>query len=169
MKKIVISIATVLAMVAGAGLSVSAQDVVPQKYIPVGGVGPAVAGSTSASSLPKKAQKFVEKLGQQVVSCEREYSSGEYDVKFDTGLEVDFDSKGEVVEIDAPGNGVLGADLIKEMVPGHLYGNLQDLNLENAVTSIESKKDGFKVEFVGSVYEEAFFSPSGDLIAMYYD
>ncbi len=151
------------------GYRSEARDVVPDAPVQVGGVGPVVAGSVSPAQLPSKARRLIDKLGVRVTECEREYASGEYEVKLDLGIGMEFSKDGDIMEIDAPGYGLLGSDFIREMVPERLYSNLRELKLDGAVNSIESKRDGFKVEFSGSLYEEGFFSPKGDLIALSYD
>ncbi|MDE5635349.1 MAG: PepSY-like domain-containing protein, partial [Muribaculaceae bacterium] len=152
----------------GGGNVAGARDMTGEEPVMAGGVGPGGAGSIASTQLPSKAQKFLDRLGGRVVKCERKYMQGEYDVRLDSGVEIEFNSDGKVVEIEAPDQGVLGADVIKEMVPGHLYAGLKEMKLDTAVSSIESKRDGYKVEFSGAEYEEAFFSPDGDLIALYY-
>ena len=158
----------VAALIALGGAGMQAQTVVPDHYIPVGGVGPAIAGSVDTSSLPSKALKLIEKTGQTVVSCEREYASGSFDVKLNGGIEIEFDAKGNVTEIDAPDHCVLGADFIREVVPGHLYDNLGKLKMCDSVSSIEAERDGYEVEFEGIPYEKAVFNHKGDLVALYY-
>ncbi len=152
----------------GGGYVAGARNMAGEEAVMAGGVGPVVAGSMESSQLPSKAQKFIDRMGGRVVKCDRKYMRGEYDVRLDSGVEIEFNSDGKVVEIEAPDQGVLDVDVIKEMVPGHLYAGLKELKLDTVVSSIESKRDGYKVEFSGSQYEEAFFSPDGDLIALYY-
>lgn len=167
MKKIVIAITAIMAT--GDATDLAAQNAVPDRYIPVGGVGPAVAGSADVSSLPEKARKFIEKTALTVVSCEREFASGKYEVKLSTGLEIEFDAKGNVVELDAPDRCFLGDVLIRDVVPGRLYDKLGELKLRDRVSSIEMKKNGYKVEFDGSPYDEAVFNRHGDLTALRYE
>ncbi|MDE6450320.1 MAG: PepSY-like domain-containing protein [Muribaculaceae bacterium] len=168
MKKTIFTVATMAVFMCGGGYVAGARDVVGEEPVMSGGVGPVVTGSMAQSQLPSKAQKFIDRMGGTVVKCERKYMQGEYDVRLDSGVEIEFNSDGRVVEIEAPDRGVLDADFIKEMVPGHLYAGLKEMKLDTAVSSIESKRDGYKVEFSGAEYEEAFFSPDGDLIALYY-
>lgn len=170
MKKIVLAIASLAAIVALPIFSASAQSKIPTRYIATTGVGPAVAGSESATALPKKAEKFIEKMGESVTSVEREFATGEYDVKLSSGIEIEFNKHGKIVDVEAPDNGVLGSDLVREVVPHRLYSNLKDLKMNEMVSSIETQRDGgYKLEFMGGIIEEAVFSPSGDLIAKYFD
>lgn len=168
MKKMIYALSAAMIATMSAGLTAEAAQRVDARYIPVSQVGPAVAGSQSQTTLPKKAQKFLEKIGEGVVSVEREYSTGEYDVTLSSGMEIDFNKHGNVIEIDAPGDAVIGSDIVKEAVPHRLYSELKDRKIENSVTSIESTKDGYKLEFAG-VMDEALFNRQGDLIAMYYE
>lgn len=118
--------------------------------------------------MPKKAQKTVERIGASVTKCDREFMTGKYEVTLSNGIEIEFTSKGEIDEIEAPDNTVLGNDIIKEIVPGHLYDNLKEMKALELVTSIEATRLGYKVDFAGTM-DEAYFNAKGDLISMHYD
>lgn len=169
MKKIVLALASIAIVMSLPGINAAAKDKVPARYIATQGVGPAIAGSADQSALPKKAEKFIAKIGESVSSVEREFATGQYDVKMTSGMEIDFNKHGKVIEVDAPDNAVIGSDLVKEVVPHKLYSNLEHKKLLNNVTSIEENVDGsYKLEFIGAI-DEGLFSASGEVIALYYD
>lgn len=167
-------IAAIIAAMLLFPLLMGAQSVVPrgQRVVYDTGVGPAMAGSTSAANLPDKARKFIEKTGLDIVACEREFSTGEYEVKLQNGIDMEFSSQGNLLDIEAPDREVLGAGLIKEIVPGRLYDNIKELNALNRVESIEmTHGGGYKVEFMalqlGDI-EDAYFSSTGEIIELEY-
>ena len=65
------------------------------------GIGPVVSGSIDYSKIPSKARKFLEKHcdGHAVVKCQKEYSSGGFDIALADGIEMEFDAKGALVGI----------------------------------------------------------------------
>lgn len=148
----------------------SAQDNTPAPQEYYRGVGPAVAGSVDISKLPDRARKFITKhVEGTVVKCEKEFMSGEYDVKMSTGVEIEFDKRGKVIEVDAPGNSVLPAELVKAIVPGKLYRELSDRNMQGMVESIEHKNKTYDIDFQDNRYDEGLFTEEGQLIVLYED
>ncbi|MDE7472896.1 MAG: hypothetical protein K2M68_04840 [Muribaculaceae bacterium] len=169
MKKIVLTVATMFAIVAGVGFDASAKEVVPPAPVMTGGVGPAVAGSTAVASLPKHARKIIEKLGLDVLSCEHEYDDNTYDVKTASGLELEFYANGDLKEIEAESGTAIGSDMIRDIVPKHMYDKLNEMNIQ-IVKSIEINKNGYKVDYMSmSGFNGAFFNHDGQLVAQYYD
>ncbi len=100
-----------------------------------------MAGSTDAASLPDGAKKFLDKhfKGVAVKECEKEYTSGEFEVKLVGGVEVDFNARGEVVEIDAPDRGILPTEVVKDVVPHKTFKHLQENGLASKVESVKYK------------------------------
>lgn len=128
-------------IVVAAMLGMAAPGVVAQNP------GIVMAGSTDAASLPDGAKKFLDKhfKGVAVKECEKEYVSGEFEVKLVGGVEVDFNARGEVVEIDAPDRGVLPTEVVKDVVPHKTYKHLQENGLASKVESVKYK-DGKVIE-----------------------
>lgn len=125
--------------------------------------------SADLSSLPHKAVEFIDKTSGIVVSCERESATGEYDVKLDFGLEIEFNRKGEVIEIDAPKHGNIGIDLISLITPKRLVENIKKLDLQTDIKSFERTDNGYKVKAISIMIYELFFNSNGDLITTEYE
>lgn len=146
-----------------------AQDNVPQRDYYTG-VGPVVNGSVDISKLPGDARDFIKKhIAGTVIKCDREYLSGEYDVTMSTGVEIEFDKHGKVIEIDAADNSVLGKDVIKAVANRELYQELADRDMLDNIESIKHTKKGYSVDFRNGTYDEGLFSEKGELIVLYED
>lgn len=138
------------------------------------GVGPAVSGSATVSQLPSAAQKFIATHDGEVVKIEKDFNPVEYDVVLADGIEIEFDVNGIVTEIDAPDGGVLGADVVKDVVPQKAMKKLKEIGADNLVTEVKRTKGGFDVDFVsvlvnGTMFNEAHFDRHGNLQTLRYD
>lgn len=157
-----------LALFMGAGaMSLSAQS-----PILIFSPGPAVAGSVDLSNLPEKARKYLVKhFGDvAVVSAEREYMAGRYDVELADGLELEFDNKGNIVEIDAPDGYVIGKEVIDDMLPVTAVNLLRSNNYLDFIDKIEKTKDGgYLVEVDNSGDIELEFNSMGEFMAVVTD
>ena len=93
------------------------------------GVGPVVSGGVDYEALPSKARKFLQKYcdGHAITRCEKEFTSGDFNLMLADGIEMVFDSKGNLIDIEAPESYSLAPGLLKAVVPGKLY-NLLDHN-----------------------------------------
>ena len=155
MKKIVLaSLLVAGAFVAQTAMAQSAccqqnQSASQQQLAMMQGPGPAVAGSFDYNKLPDQAKKFVAKhfKGQKVMNVQKEFASGDYEVTMANGVEIEFNSKGEVVEIDGQ-NSALSATLVKAVVPKGVYSTLSSKAIHNSVKSIDFEKGQYKLEFV---------------------
>lgn len=163
-------IAVIALMVAGGMFATNAQDknIVPDHAIPVESVGPVMSGSVEYSTLPKRAHHFIDKVGSSVVSCEKEFSTGEVEVVLSNGIEIEFNKSGHVVEIEAPDNEVLSPDIVKAAVPYNMYHSLKKLALDSEVNSISYDGTNYTVDLDGT-YDEALYSSDGHLISLYYE
>lgn len=88
------------------------------------GPGPAVAGSATVAQLPQKASKFLQKHYRHtsVRSIEREFGPGTFDVELADGTDIEFNSAGEVVDIEAPDRGpALPDGVVKAILPSQAY------------------------------------------------
>ncbi len=173
MKNRLLPVAAAIFIATATTMNIDAQTAktsVPPYIHMQGGVGPVIAGGISVNSLPERAKKIIKKIGQPVASCENEYMTNEYDVALSSGVELEFDSRGYLLEIESPEHGSLGNDLVKLMLPGKVYRHLEKLELDQYVTSISADNDGYKVEFnMFTRYDDAFFNHKGDLIAVHYN
>lgn len=130
-------IAAAVAAISFAGLNANAQA--PQYGTTPGIV---VAASQDVSKLPKKAKKFINKYfdGVSVANCEQNFAKGEYDVTLANGVDIEFNSKGDVKEIDAPDNCYIAPDLSKELLHDSAFAHLESQGLLSKVESIEFKR-----------------------------
>lgn len=133
------------------------------------GVGPVVAASQSNATLPKKAVKFINKYygGVPVYNVEVEYPSKNYEVTLANGVEIEFTSKGKIVEIEAPDNECLSEKVVKAVLPRETYRDLSERNLQTMVEGIKHDKFGYKVDLNDVVYDEARYTGDGFLVALY--
>lgn len=129
------------------------------------GVGPVVSGSVDFGSIPSKARKFLQKHcdGHAVVKCEKEYTSGDFDIELADGIEMEFDAKGNLVDIEAPENYSLSPTLLKACVPGKLYNLLDHNGFKGCVESVHHDSAGYRLEVADPVFEQVCFDSSGVL------
>ena len=114
-----------------------------------GAPGIAVAGSSDYSQLPDKAKKFIDKHFKNtgVQKCEKYFAKGKYEVELRNGVDLEFNTKGELVEIDAPGNTVLPATVVKDFLPHKAYERLEKDGYAGSVESIElNRGKAYEVE-----------------------
>lgn len=135
---------------------------VPPSYT---GVGPVVSGSVDFASIPSNARKFLQKHcdGHAVVKCEKQYTSGNYEIELADGIEMEFDSKGKIVEIEAPDNYSLSPTLLKAVVPGKLYNLLDHNGFSECVESVHHDSAGYRLEVADPVFEQVCYDSAGVL------
>lgn len=106
-----------------------------------------IAGSQNYDQLPEKAKAFVEKHFKDVgiKTCERYFAKGKYEIELTDGIDLEFDMKGNLVEIDAPDNTLLPAAVVKDIMPAKAYERLEKDGFSAMVESIELNN--------GKVYE----------------
>lgn len=121
-----------------------------------GNPGIAAAGSADISRLPDAARSFMAKHFKdvRVRSCERYFAKGKYEVELMNGIDLEFNTKGEIIEIDAPGNTVLADAVVKDILPAKAYARLEKDGLTGMVESIELSK--------GRIYEVEANIPDPD-------
>ena len=130
-----------------APLAVSAQqNVVPDRPINIGGVGPAM--SENVKMIPINGIRFIVEYypDDGIVSMEKEFASNTYDVKLTNGTEIEFNSKGNVIEIDAADNSTIPLDVLQAVLPANTYQALQNDGIASNVESIEMTKGGYQIE-----------------------
>ena len=122
-----------------AGVPVTAQA---EPQINNGMPGIVMAGSQNYNKIPEKARKFVDKhfKGTAVSKCEQYFAKGQYEVELANGVDIDFNRKGEVLEIDAPDNTSLAQSVVEDLLHHGAYNRLVKDGYVNNVESIEFRK-----------------------------
>jgi len=129
------------------------------------GVGLLVSGTVDYESLPSKARKFLKKHcdGHAVVKCEKEFTSGEFSIQLADGIEFNFDTKGNVIETEAPEGYSLSSPLLKAVVPGKLYRLLIHNGFEKSVEAVHRDRSGYRIDVSDPIFKTVAFDPSGVL------
>lgn len=134
-----------------------------------GGPGIAVSGSVDAAQLPKPAKDFIKKHfpGIAIKDTDRSFISGEYDVDLVDGTDLEFNSKGDIIEVEAGRNGVLSTRLLKELLPDKAYKELERRgNINNVETVKKDSRKGYKVELRNVDLDDYRFDIEGVLISV---
>lgn len=130
------------------------------------GLGPVISGSVEYSSIPSKARKFLQKHcdGHAVVKCEKQFTSGDFEIELADGIEMEFDGKGNLLEIEAPDNYSLSPVLLKAVVPGKLYHMLDHNGFKECVEAVHhDAKGGYRLEVADPVFEQVCYDSTGVL------
>lgn len=159
------SILAALVIMAGAGSAVAQNQVFYE------GVGPVVAGSVSTANLPKNANKYINRYfsDQNVIEVEKEFLDNEYDVKLSSGIELTFNKRGHIIEIDAPDNLALNEKTVRSLLPGNAYEYLYKNKYSSNIETVKKTRQGYEVDLNDSVDTEIFFAKDGSLVAIEYD
>lgn len=154
----------------GAAAQTAYEYIAPRTAVPdvppgYSGVGPVVSGSLDFSKIPSKARKFLQKHcdGHAVVKCEKIYSSGDISLALADGIEMEFDAKGNLVDIEAPANYSLAPTLLKAVVPGRLFNLLDHNGFQSSVEAVHHDRSGYKLEISDPVFDEVCYDSSGVL------
>lgn len=113
------------------------------------GPGPVIAGSFDYKNVPDKAKKFIETnfKGVNVMKVEKEFGPDKYDITLANGVELEFNAKGDLDEIEGL-NAPLPYSVVKAILPAAAAKTLETKAAHNAVKSIDVEKSYFEVEFV---------------------
>ena len=128
-----------------------------------------MAGSQNYNKIPEKARKFVDKhfKGTAVSKCEQYFAKGKYEVELANGVDIDFNRKGEVLEIDAPDNAYLAQSVVKDLLHHGAYNRLVKDGYANKVEAIEFRKGrAVEVEIGIEGPDTYIFDLNGTLIAI---
>ncbi|MDE6485348.1 MAG: PepSY-like domain-containing protein [Duncaniella sp.] len=115
---------------------------VPPRPIEITTPGIVVAGSYDKAKLPKEAHEFIAKYfpGATVVKCEQYYAKGKVSVELNTGVDIDFDMKGNPVEVEAPDRAALPREVVKKLLHDTAFARLIADGYADKVESIEIKR-----------------------------
>lgn len=128
-----------------------------------------IAGSQNYSKLPQKARNFIKKHFKSltVSKCEQYFAKGKYEVELSNGIDIDFNTKGDVNEIDAPDNAYLAPAVVKDLLHRGAYDRLAKDGLQDKVESIEFRKGrAVEVEVGVKGPDTYIFDLNGMLIAI---
>lgn len=157
-----------LVMIAGSGF-VAAQSQVPDRQIPIleMGIGPAISGSVDYNTLPQDARHFIHKHFRHltIAECDREFASGKVEVTFTDGTEVEFDAKGQWMEIDAPDRGVISYRILKGVLPHRAVRELERYRADKDVESVKREGKGYEIELRQQHPDEYHFASDGRLLS----
>lgn len=144
----------------------SAQTAVPSKPIYTGGVGPAVSGSAPVKMVPINAIRFVVENypAAGITSMDKEYATGDFEINLTDGTELEFNSQGNLVEIDAPEDSEIAESVVKAVLPAQAYNQLAADDLASHIESIKVTKDGYKIEMNVPEDVEYFFTIEGIIV-----
>lgn len=148
-----------------AGQTPATNIAMPETPIGFTGIGPVVSGSVSYDEMPSKARKFLERHcdGHAVVKLEKEFESGDFDVRLADGIDIEFNSKGNIVEIEAPEGYCLAPTLLKAVVPGKLYQLLDHNGFSESVSAVKHDRMGYRLDIADPVFDQVCYDPSGVL------
>ncbi len=116
----------------------------------------------SYQSLPNSAQSFIGQYfsNTTVIKTEAE-SNGGYSVDLSNGTEIDFNSTGNWVKVDArDGQTLSNTDFILSNIVKSIAQNYP----QNPINGIEKKNNGYEVELVG-VAEDIYFDANGNTVS----
>lgn len=148
---------SLLSGIASLAILFGAADAVAQVPFNTGGnPGIAIAGSQTYDQLPENAQSFIKKHFRDagVRTCEKFFAKGKYEVELTNGVDLEFNTKGELIEVDAPDNTVLPVSVVKEVMPRKAFDRLEKDGFTGNVESIEFNR--------GKVYEVDLNIPGPD-------
>ena len=126
-----------------------------------------MAGSVPTADLPEAAQTFIKEHFPyaDIVSCTRDYSDGEFDVDLEEGTDLEFDYKGNWVEVEAGTMRRLAPVLLEDILPEKAYKELEKRKMTQEVEKVKRSKDGYKVELREVKYDDFRFSTDGRLLS----
>lgn len=133
------------------------------------GISPVTAASESTSRIPKSAQHFLDKYfsGIDVTKTEVQFPSQNVEVTLADGTEIEFSSKGKVIDLDAPDDAVISDNLLRHLVSREIYRDLKKRKLQDCVEGVTHDQYGYKIELYDEAYDEARYADAGYLIAIY--
>lgn len=140
----------------------SAAMQVPPGYT---GIGPVEQGSVLFDNIPAKSRKFLQKNcdGHAIVKCEKQFASGDYEISLADGIDMEFDAKGNMTEIEAPDGYSLSPQLLRAVVPGKLYRLLEHNGFEQSVEAVHRDRAGYRLAISDPVFDTVCYDSSGVL------
>lgn len=133
---------------------------------PSGNPGIVVAGSVNDAAVPQAAKDFINKYypGQSIASVEKNFLRTEYDVRLVNGVDIEFDGKGKVCTIEAPGGTVLPQAVVKALLPAKAYKHLSENGLDGYVEALSVDRRGYEVELMLENPDEVNYTIAGEFV-----
>lgn len=165
--KFIAALAAALILAAGM-FSADAQSQQPRRFI--GGPGPAISEGVDSIRLPEAAITFLNKhfQGEKISQCNKYFAGDKYEVELADGIDIEFNTDGKVMEIDAPDNTFLAPTVVKDLLHANAFSRLEKDSLATKVESVEFDKRGRAVEVEVSIPEPDvyIFDIDGNFIAL---
>ena len=79
------------------------------------------------------------------------------------GIEMEFDAKGNLVDISAPENYSLAPTLLRAVIPGKLYNLLDHNGFRSSIEGVCHDKSGYSLRVADPVFDQVRYDPSGVL------
>ncbi len=118
-----------------------------------------------STELPADAQTFIKKHYESSTIRECEQDGSYYEVELRNGVDLAFNSKGELMKIDA-GYRKVPAEILKQILPQKAYAELETRKILNKVEEVEFKRAGIKVETSEWGDDEYRFDLEGNLLSV---
>lgn len=157
--------AAVISAISFAAFTAAAQS--PAQY--GGNPGIVMSGSQNYDKIPRKAKHFIDKhfKGVAVSKCEQYFAKGKYEVELANGVDIEFNTNGDVIEVDAPDNTYLAQAVVKDLLHRSAYSRLEKDGLASKVESVELKKGkAVEVEIDIPDPDTYIFDINGNFIAI---
>lgn len=165
-RSIIPALMLAIAAVAAPVFSNAQCKVVPDKPVKVGGVGPVV--TKSVEMIPEPALTFIVEYypAAGIVEMEKNTLRNTYEVELADGTELEFDSKGRVIEIDADDNNI-PVDALQALLPDTAFNDLKAKNALDQVESVKLTKKGYKVELNDNADTSFIYAIDGVFMTQY--
>lgn len=140
-------------------------------YMLIGGPGIVTSESATPDQLPAAAQRFLQTYYSRVMvgPINRNVVKDQYNVELGNGVKVTFNNKGQVEDIQSPGDESLYAPAIKAILPEKAYKHLEDAGLLYEVTGIKNAHDkGMRIELLNAMPPEILFDVDGLFVILDY-
>ena len=138
-------------------------------YLLMGGPGIVTSVSATPNQLPEAAQKFLQTYYSRVMvgTINHNVVKDVYNVELGNGVNVTFNSKGQVEDIQAPGTESLYIPAIKAVLPAKAYSHLEKAGLLQEVTGIKNAVGkGLRVQLLNAMPPEMLFDVDGLFIIL---
>lgn len=114
----------------------------------------------SSNELPKEAKLFINKHynGASIYECE--IDNKEYNVELSNGVDLEFNSKGKLIKIDAD-HGVIAQSVLKSILPAKAMQYLTKEGLADRVDEVQFRRKTIVVDINNSRDHEIRFNLDG--------